>query len=124
MGTTEAPAEFDLVSEGLISAKRAGEIIAIDGVPREPSVIWRWWRHGLLINGERLHLEGLLTGGRFVTSAAALSRFLHKVAAAHRAALEAKQTTAPVAPAVTRSDGKRSAAVARAEQLLSAKGFD
>jgi hypothetical protein len=42
-----------------------------------PSTIWRWHRHGAKSpDGRRVHLEMARVGGKWMTSAAALARFL------------------------------------------------
>ena len=79
-----------------------------------PSTVWRWYHVGAKApDGTVVHLEAAKVGGRWVTSLAALLRFLERLNA---------DTPAPVVPIPARSESKRRKAVDAATKKLEAAG--
>jgi hypothetical protein len=46
------------------------------GRPRTPSCLVRWIGRGVLVNGQRVHLEAARISGAWVTTRAAIARFV------------------------------------------------
>jgi Protein of unknown function (DUF1580) len=73
--------------------------------PVNPSTVWRWLTEGVrLPSGRRLRLEAARVGGRWLTSAAAIERFIR----AQTPTLDTEAASKP-APATTKRTAKRRA---------------
>lgn len=73
----------------------------VPGRKRNPSTVWRWARHGKLVNGQRIRLEVLEVGRDWLTSKQALHRFFQRCTEARQ--LEAASTQ-PINDAHTRAE--------------------
>jgi len=74
----------DLLSEGAIGTAGAAKWLnqQVKDARYSPIAIWRFMRKGSIgVNGQRVCLEYIKLGRRFMTSAAALSRFAARLAA-------------------------------------------
>jgi transposase-like protein len=94
----------------------AGDAITINEIARQfnvsPSTAFRWLMRGLPnASGERVRLQGLRRGKVWLSSRAALQRFLSALPVS---------SSAPTAPAI-RSPSKRERDTARAKQSLNSK---
>jgi hypothetical protein len=75
--------------------------------PVNPITLWRWHRHGVWINGKKVHLEAVKTPSGLATTAAAVQRFISEL-----------NDRSDLAPA----EGSERAAVRRAVTELDADG--
>jgi hypothetical protein len=109
----------EIVSGDGLSLSHAARTIATGSdTHADPSTIWRWARKGYkLENGEVIFLEVAKLGGKWLTSKAALTRFLESVTAA---STQQDQNTSPPVP--QRSAKARSAASQRASAKLAKMG--
>src|SRR5437588_6335914 len=108
--------ESPLIHEPWISLRQAATLFppARQNQPVSPSCVWRWFKQGVhTADGRRVHLEALRVVNRYVTSAAAVRRFIlaqQPGAAAGRPDSERKP-----AP---RTAGQRARADERAARIL------
>jgi hypothetical protein len=89
---------IDIVNETLLGMGQAAHRFPPYrlGRPVNPSTIWRWIREGVVLpSGERVRLEGVRVGGRWLTSVEALARF----AAAQTPDVDLKRPDPPKPPA-------------------------
>jgi hypothetical protein len=106
---------IDVASEPLISLRDAAKLIppARQGRAVSFQCILRWVLEGAKApNGERVHLEALRLGGRYVTSHAAIQRFA-----------EALTPRTDTRPSPHRTPRQRRRAAERAEKELERMGI-
>jgi hypothetical protein len=66
-----------LAGDALSLAAAAKKLVPHRGQRVAPSTLWRWHRDGVRTpDGRRVHLELARVGGKWLTSAAALGRFI------------------------------------------------
>jgi len=73
----------DLLNEGGLGTAAAARYLneRVHAGRYSPLVIWRWMKHGALAaDGQRIYLEHVRLGRKFLTSRAALSRFARRLA--------------------------------------------
>src|SRR4051812_30723995 len=105
-GTTLRGTMIDLTAEKPLSLWRAAELIppARNGKRTNASTIFRWVRDGATgPDGQRVYLEALKLPGRWLTTAAAVQRFL-----------EALTPQRDARPATPRPSGRRAKASEKA----------
>lgn len=106
-----------LAGDGLSLAEAAKLIPCGKGKRTAPSTLWRWSKAGIrLADGAKVYLETARVAGRYVTSRAALGRFL----ARQNEDEPAGQGHPPCPPA--RTPAKRRRAVEAALDDLAARG--
>jgi hypothetical protein len=115
-GLTVQPNEaaIDMASEELLTFPQASRRLPIVSgkEPMNPTTVWRWHRYGLRrADGVMVRLQAVRIGGRWVTSAQALERFL-----------EALNATSGEAAQQPRSPHARSRAAERAGDELQRLG--
>jgi hypothetical protein len=104
-----------LMAETLISVSEAARSIpAHRGTGRcNPATVWRWITEGVRsTSGERVRLESVRIGGRFVTSREALDRFIQRLSA-----------DAGVAAPAPRTPTQRQRSAKRADESLAKTGW-
>jgi hypothetical protein len=106
---------IDLLTETVLGLKDAAKLVpsARQGRPVSFACLWRWVLHGAKApDGERVRLEAVRLGGRWVTSREALQRF------AERLTPQAQDQPAP-----PRTPRQRRRAAERAEKELERMGI-
>lgn len=117
------PVPIGLAGEPLISLSQAAKLFppARRGRPVSASCIWRWFKQGVrTADGRRVHLEALRVVNRYVTSEAAVRRF---ILAQQPASASTPITSDQPARPDPRTPGQRARASDRAEAELVARGL-
>ena len=66
-----------LSGDGLTLSQAAHKLVPHRGSSVAPSTIWRWYQSGVVTpSGQRVHLELARVGAKWMTSVAAMSRFI------------------------------------------------
>jgi hypothetical protein len=73
------PAPLHILGEHRITLDEAREPLGTSGKPADYSTVFRAVTDGTLVNGERIPLEALKSGGKWVTSREAVDRYLPKL---------------------------------------------
>ena len=95
----EEPTGFAQLAKRFRSSRRDGNLT--------PQAIWRWFRFGVrAADGRRVYLEAILVAGRYLSSSAAIERFI---------AAQQPQPTVDRLPVVSPSARERDARECEAE---------
>lgn len=111
-----------LVQEVWISLSQAAKLFppARRGRPVSASCIWRWFKEGVQTpDGRRVHLETLRVVNRFVTSEAAVRRFI----LAQQQTIQSRERRNSTPTIVPRTPKRRMQADERAARQLDASGL-
>src|SRR4051812_2842784 len=70
--------EIHFAQEDLIKLLTMAQACRLLPKQPSPSTLWRWRTRGVTINGQRIRLACIRSGGQWLTSAAAVAEFLRQ----------------------------------------------